>query len=289
MSDLFKATSPFLVLLLGCAPGATRAPEPAAAAGGPVLAYQATASPFSYSAADTGAVSMEIPGMGPLTVNAGLTATAEISMERVDGALRAHVRLTGISGYTQNPTTGTVTVDDRGLPSDPAILTLTPGGRVTAEQLPQIGRALQQVTGASSLVRSFFVSLPGGMARPGATWVDTVTVHDDLGALTTTVRSVIRSTYRGDTIVSGRTFAAIDAALELSVLVRGDAGGAAIEQRLEGTGRDRILWDAARQVLVAREQEVGTIGWMAIAGTGMNDIPVTQQGRLVVRLRDDLR
>lgn len=283
-----NATLILATTLLGCAPGAS--PGPAATAPGPAavtLAYAAQPAPLTYVATDSGHVRIDIPGMGPMDVVFDLNATSRLALAKAaDGGLDATLTITALNGQMSNPQTGTSGVDNSAIPRDPARLTLTSAGRLTRVSLPELGRSLREVTTASTLFHDVFIRLPETAVRPGATWVDTVDITDQLGALSMTQRQEIRSTYAGDTVVAGRRLARITATTAITISASGDAGGMQIEQRLVGQGTHTALWDAARGRLVERRFESNATGSMTVVGAQLGDIPVTQQARSTVRLQE---
>jgi hypothetical protein len=185
----------------------------------------------------------------------------------------------------QNPQSGTTTVDNTLIPTEPGRLGITTAGKITSARLPELSRTLREVTTASSLYRGLFVRLPEAAVRPGSTWRDTVEIADQLGSLSTKQRHELSWTYAGDTVVGGRKLARLVATMNTTTNVAGDAGGMQIEQRLTGTGTQTVLWDVARGAMFERLLESNSIGTMTVAGAGIGDIPLTQRITSSARLR----
>jgi hypothetical protein len=227
---------------------------------------------------------MDIPGMGPMDVGFGLTATSQVTFASAPDGLDATVTISSLSGHMQNPQSGTTTVDNTLIPRDPGRLTIKQTGEITSAKLPELGRSLREVTTASALYRGLLVRLPAQPVRPGGSWVDTVEIADQLGSLSTRQRHEMSWTYIGDTVVAGRKLASLQARVATTTTVAGDAGGMQIEQRLTGTGTQSVLWDAARGAMIERRMESSSIGTMTVVGAGMGDIPLTQRILSTARL-----
>ena len=288
MSSIRNATLLLAGALLACAPGAGSAPdaEPDAAGGPVTLAYAAQRTPLTYEATDSGSVRMEIPQMGAMDIVFDLSTTSQLALTRAGDALEGTVTLAQLKGQMYNPQAGTTAVDNSVLPKDPARFTLSRAGDLVRSSLPELSRNLREVTTATTLFYDQFVRLPHGPVRPGAVWVDTVEVNDQMATLSMAQRHEIRSTYAGDTVVAGRRLAHIVATSAITMRLAGDANGMQIEQRLVGDGKQSVLWDAARGILVERRFENTASGSMTIAGAGIGDIPVTQRSRSTTRLKE---
>lgn len=286
MITMRKTTLLLAATVLGCAPGAGTNQPRGASPAAVLLAYAPQASPLTYVTVDSGNVRMEIPQMGPMDVAFNLSATSRLALASGSDGLDATINLTELSGQMSNPQTGTTGVDNTMIPRDPARVSVTRAGGITRTAFPELSRSLRDVTTAATLFRTLFVRLPAGAVRPGATWVDTVDVSDQLGGLNMTQRHELHSTYVGDTVIAGRRLARIDATSNITMSVTGDANGMQIEQRLIGAGRQSVLWDAARGALVERRFENNATGSMTVVGAGIGDIPMTQRSRTVTRLRE---
>jgi hypothetical protein len=296
MNSLCKATLLLTIAALGCAPRATTVPgEGGPAAEGeasrrpaaPVqLAYAPQATPLTYVSLDSGAIRMEIPGMGPMDVGFGLSATSQLALASAADGLEATVTITSLSGHMQNPQTGTTAADNTVIPRDPGRLTIKTTGEITSARLPELSRTLREVTTPSALYRGLFVRLPRNQVAPGATWMDTVEIVDQLGTLSTKQRHEYQWTYVGDTVIGGRRLVRLEAAVATTTTVAGDAGGMQIEQRLAGPGTQSVLWDPARGAMIERRFDNSSTGTMTVVGAGIGDIPVTQRVRSVARLKE---
>jgi len=282
-----QATLLLAAAALGCAHGAsTTRPGEAGPNGEVMLAYAAQATPLTYVSTDSSRLRLDIPGMGPLDVTYSLGTTRQLSLATAGSALDASVKVTELSGRMDNPQTGATAIDNSVIPTEPARLTVLRAGDITGAEFPELSRSLREVTTSTMLYRSLFVRLPEGAVRPGASWVDTVAISDRLATMELRQSQEQHSTYVGDTVVGGRRLARISTAVTATINVTGDAGGMQIEQHMTGSGTQSVLWDAARGVLVERIDEGTASGTMTVVGAGIGDIPLTQQVRTVVRLKE---
>lgn len=257
-------------LLSACAGGAPEAAQPAPQA---ALAHEMpTTMPLTYTSSDSMTFDIEMgPGqtmeqtMGQSSrvtlsfapaAGSALTVTADVS--------EAAMYMGNMMGRQEIPgdaLTGTYT------------FTLVPTGEVEMLESPDLPEEAQQLMGEDRF-RDFFPRLPGRAVQPGQTWVDTVTAESETEVGTTTNRSIITSTFRGDTTVNGRTLWVVDAVKDVSVELVGETQGMEIRQELAGSATETIWWDPVRRLMLSSVSTGTMSGSLSMPAAGMTDIPV---------------
>ncbi|HEX6361510.1 MAG TPA: hypothetical protein VFZ93_01030 [Albitalea sp.] len=274
------------VLLLGCAActtaGGTGRPE---AGDAPRLAW-GVARPegaVRYIVADTGALTMSIPGMGEAPVDIRSEVTADLAFERErEGGLRVTATVTALSGSFASPAGAPITAGPQDVPP-PAVLRVSPQGVVTLADDVRFAGALAQVTSPGALYRSFFVRLPADVVSRGSTWTDTVRTAEEQAGMTSRMTQVVRSTWARDTVLDGRPVIVITSDITTEIELSGSNQGVEVEQRMSGSSSAVALWDPAQGVLVERTERGTSSGSADLPGLNMNGIPVNASSRQVVR------
>jgi hypothetical protein len=268
------------VIVVACARPALEGPAKSApGAASALFAYDVpAANPAVYESADSTRFTIEIGPMQEYEVNVTSSGAAELRFEPAGPDLRVTLRLLRFSGRyePQDESVITAGVDDvRGA----YVVRLTRGGKVEVEQSPEVSREFQQIAGWSSLVRSYFVPLPGRVVERGATWTDTIVSREEMEALVGEFRAVVTSTWSRDTVVSGRVLGVIDSNAETTLKVEGDVQGMSFVQRLSGQTKMVTLWDAERRLLVDRREHAELTGTIDLPGVGILDAPLRVEVR----------
>jgi hypothetical protein len=264
---------------LACAGGAGPG-----AAGGHRLAYDVPdPNPAVYTFSDTTEFSIHAGPIGVMRVLSAQSGVAEIAFRRSGGGIEATVRVPSYAGRFENPDQGVTSADETDIRGAWTVR-LDPGDPPDVVTTPSLTPRGRQVAGGESLVRPLFAHLPGRGAAPGGSWVDTVAVTEDVGGAVSRARTVITSTLVGDTVIAGRRLLLIRTSSATAVEVDGTSGGVEIRQRIGGTMRGTVLWDAARSVLVERSERGELEGVLELQGADVG-LPVEATVRRSVSLR----
>ncbi len=274
-------TGAALLLFGACA--ACVAPSAAPAPRG--LAYaEPDPNPVLYTFSDSATFIMDAPGYGAMEVETAQHGTAELRFASAAEGFRVRVRFPSFEGSFRNVAQGVSRTNASDIGGAVGVgLSVT--GEVTVVDTPSVSPALLDVVGPESLVRPFFVRLPGRTVEAGAVWVDTVRTSEEVAGTVSRGTSVVTSRLVGDTVVGDRRLLRITTATETSVEVSGVSGGVDIEQVLRGTVSGEVLWDGAAHLLVERAEQGELSGTLEMPGTGVEPIPVSARVRRRVSLR----
>ena len=270
-------------LLSGCAaaPSGT-APAPA----GTTLGYLATAPvTVTYAFADSSAFHIQGGAIGDIRATISGTGTAEATYAPKGTDVELRLRLTDFSGtFTNSAMGGSTTVTEADVQGD-AVMTLTPAGVLTVNQLPQSSRSAQAVGVGAGFFRRFTVRLPAQRVVLGASWVDTVSATEDASGTRASVQDIVHATWARDTIVNGRTLSVITHSTQRTLEVAGTTDGVEIAQKLTGTATGYTLWDAARNIIAERFESTDLSGTFDLPAMGITGLPVTARGTGRITLR----
>lgn len=240
--------------------------------------------PATYAFSDTATFAIQAPGYGAMEVESAREGTAEVHFRRTYGGYHAQVRFPRFRGTFRSAARDTSHSSESDI-DGPVGLEVSFGGAIVVVDTPSLGTALLEVAGPESLVRPFFLRLPGRSVGPGARWVDTVRTSEQSAGTVSTGTSRVTYTLLGDTVFAGQRLLRIRTESVTSVEMNGVSGGVEIEQRLEGTLQGRVLWDDRANVLVDR-WEVGELsGTLGMPGAGVSPMPVSATLRRRVTLR----
>jgi hypothetical protein len=280
-----SAAAILLALPLAACGGGTPAPAPEPPApDAPAFAYRMPATdPLVYQQVDSGGFTMQMQGVGNIDVSIAANVTAELDFAPQGEALQVTVSVTDLSGSFINSMAPAIGVDNQHRPA-PATLRIEPTGDVTIVERPVFSEQLAQVITPDGLYRSFFIRLPGGEARRGDAWTDTIRISEAEGGMQVNTTSIVRSVWARDTTVGGRTLAVITASLENVLSVSGNSQGVEVVQNLRGTSSAVSLWDPQAAVLVERRETGQATGTTDLPGMGLNGIPVTARNVQLIRL-----
>lgn len=274
---LSGALLPAVLLASGCGAGAgALAPRG--------LAYDLPdPNPATYTFTDSTRFSIETPGAGELGVSTSWEGVAELDFHASPAGHRVVVRFPRFRGTFENAAQGADTADAGGI-GGPFVVELGPRGDVVVVDTPSLDPLILDITGPAALVRPFFAHLPGRQVERGATWTDTVVTRQESAGRVTRATTVLTSTLLGDTAVDGRTLLRIRTRSAYDLEMTGVSGGVAVEQRMRGVLRGRVLWDPARSLLYERVEEGELSGALSMPETGATPMPV----RAVMRRRISL-
>lgn len=268
------------VIAVACARPALEGPvKEAPGAASALFSYDVpAANPAVYESGDSTRFTIELGPMQEYEVNVTSSGAAELRFEPAGPDLRVTLRFLRFSGRYEPQGENAITAgldDVRGA----YVVRLTRGGKVEIEQSPEVSREFQQIAGWSSLVRSYFVPLPGRAVERGATWTDTITSREEMEGMVGEFRAVVTSTWSRDTVLSGRVLRVIDSNAETTLTIEGDVQGTSFVQRLSGPTKTITLWDAERRVLVDRREHGQLTGTIDLPGVGIQDAPIRVEVR----------
>jgi hypothetical protein len=270
-------TAGALLVLAACGGVGAPAPQPV------ILAYQVPDSiRVSYEFGDTASFTIETGAMGDMEVSTDRSGTAAIRFGAADQGVLAYVRFPRFHASFRNPAQGSVSADESAIGGSFTVA-VAPRGTVEVVDSPSLDSLLLDIAGPMSLVRPFFVQLPGG--PPEDRWVDTVTTVEEVGDTRTRTRTVVTSSLVGDTMVAGRRLLHIRTRAESSLEVTGSSGGMELEQRLDGVTTGIVLWDPVAGLLVERAESGDLEGTLELPGAGVPAFPVRGHLTRTVRLR----
>jgi hypothetical protein len=270
------------LLAAACSSSGPGSPVP----GGAALAYATpTSSPLSYAIADTAVVTMDIMG-NPVEVNVQNRADVALSLERAADGLSGTLTFESLAGEVNSSMGAGVSLGDADKPG-PTAFTVDRRGVVKVTNGPDLSGALAQVLGSSieNLVQRMFLRLPGSVVAPGTSWVDTVSITEEVAGMSTSGRSIVTSTLRGDTTVAGARLLVIDSKIDATQQVSGNNQGVEVRQNVSGTGTAVTFWDPVRGATVEQTEQSVLTGTMELPAMGMSGLPVNVRSRQSIRLR----
>lgn len=274
-----------LVSVLGLACASSGQPGASSARASNALAYSMPqTNPLTYVAADSAQISMDVAGTS-VQVAVQAESTMQLQFAAAAGGMSATLTFLTLSGQFTNSMGPSTSIGDADKPG-PTRLSVSPRGEIEILERPPLTAAFQQVLGSEGMFQRLFTRLPGRPISVGDEWVDTVTINDEASGMTNTVHMVIRSTLAGDTTVSGRQFRLIRSEASANTVVAGNVEGMEIRQNLTGTINSTSLWDPARGILVERTETQSSSGTMDMPTMNLSGIPVSANGRSVLRLRN---
>ena len=260
------AMVPFLLAACASAPPAPPPPPPEPLAYGVGVPGSAT-----YVVADTTHFDAQ---MAQTDIAVRASVALDFAADTA-GALRVTGNVTDLDGrFTNSATGGTMSADESGVRGEFRMV-VTREGEIRDFSRPDMTPVVQQVTRSGDLLRSLFLRVPGRAVPRGFAWTDTIAAEESSEGTTTRTRSVVTSTWTGDTIVGGRTLRVIESTSQNTIDLTGSVQGTSIRQHLEGATTARSLWDAARGLLV----------WRRSAGTLTGSMELPQVGSLPVRVQ----
>jgi len=273
------AASILLVLVLSACAG----PGGVAPSGG--LMYRLTEpSTATYVTESTSNINIDAGAMGSLDMRATRDATLVVSFSPEADGVEVTARYESLSASMTQPMGGSQTASERDVQGD-LVFNLDRKGKPTVVSLPTTRAVAEQLVDPLSVVHEMFPRLPGGMARPGATWIDTIQYETRTSQGDASSNVVMTYTLQGDTVVDGASLVRIT--YEGRANVRGSAmtEGMQVFQSLSGTVSGALLWDPVRSLLVADEGTQDMTGSVEVPGAGMPPMPLSMRGNSSVRLQ----
>lgn len=243
-----------------------------------------TENPATYAFTASTAFSIDAGPIGTMRVGSEQTGLAELSFRPDPAGVESTIRIIEYAGRFENPNQGALDVDESDIGGSWTVR-VDNRGRVEVVDAPRISGPAADLAAEQNMIRPFFPLLPGGVAEPGATWLDTVTTNERTGRTTSRWRSVIRSTLAGDTVIDGRWLVVVRTESATTMEIEGSSGGLEVIQRLAGTTLGTILWDPAAALLVTRTEGGEMEGTLELPGTGFPGLPVSGTVRRTVSLQ----
>lgn len=268
-----------LLVLSACA----AAPRPGDVGAHPLRYEVPTTNPTTYAFTAATAFSIDAGPIGTMTAGSEQAGLAELVFRRDDPGVESTIRILEYAGRFENPNQGALEVDESDIGGSWTVR-VDERGRLEMVDAPRLSGAAADLAAQENMIRPLFALLPGGVADPGATWLDTVTTNERTRRTTTRWRSVIRSTLTGDTVVDGRWLVVIRTEAATTIEIEGSSGGVEVIQRLAGTTLGTILWDPVAALLVARTDGGEMEGTLELPGTGFGGLPVSGTVRRTVSL-----
>lgn len=260
-----------VALLSACAGGAPEADQPT-----PQVALgheMPTTMPLTYTSSDSMSFDIEMGPGQTMEQTMGQSSRVTLSFAPTTGsALTVTADVSEAEMYMANSMMGRQDMPGDAL-TGTYTFTLSPSGDVQMLESPELPEEARQLMGEDRF-REFFPHLPAEAVQPGQTWVDTVTAEAETEVGTTTNRSIITSTFRGDTTVNGRLLWVVEADKEISVDMVGETQGMEIRQELTGSATETIWWDPLRRLMQSSVSTGTMSGSFSMPAAGMSEIPV---------------
>ncbi|HET9439974.1 MAG TPA: hypothetical protein VFO52_07370 [Longimicrobiales bacterium] len=273
------------LLVAGCATAPpAAAPRPA---GGTILAYRAAApATLTYDFADSSNFTITGGAIGDIRASMGSRGTAEVVVGAKDSTnVEMRMRITELQGTASNSAMGGTTNVTKADVTGEAVLTVSPRGVLTVNQVPTASRAAQQTGIGPSFFRRFTLRLPSTAVARGSSWTDTVNTSEESAGIRSSVNDVVTATWARDTTVNGKTLHVITHATQRTLNVTGTSEGVEIAQKLSGSASGYTLWDAQRSVVVERFENTELSGTFDLPAMGLSGLPVTAKGSGRITLR----
>ncbi len=189
-----------------------------------------------------------------------------------------------LSASMTQPMGGAQRATERDIDGD-LTFTLDRTGKPTVVSLPTTRAAAEQLVDPMGVVHEMFPRLPGGVVRPGDTWMDTIQYQTRTSQGDQSFNGVVTYTLQGDSLVEGSALLRIT--YEGTADVRGTAmtEGMQVLQSLSGTISGAVLWDPVRSLMVADEGSQDLRGSVEVPGMGMPPMSMSMRGTSSTRLQ----
>lgn len=271
----------FWMLAIATLPACATVPSgPAVTAPAGALFTYAVPSPatLNYAFADSSGFNVQGGAIGDVRVSIATSGTAAVTYMQKGSELEATIRIADLAGSVMNSAMGsTVTATEADVQGN-AVVTVTARGVTTVAAVPRLNAAAQQLGLGGSFFRRFFARLPAGRVLPGSTWIDTLTVTEDVAGTKVDATDVVTSTFARDTVINGRTLALITTDTQRRVDASGTSQGVEVVQHLTGTATGKTLWDPERNLAVERTESSQLSGTFNLPQMGVTGLPVTASG-----------
>lgn len=261
--------SPVLVvtaLAAACAtPGAPAPEEP--------LAYGAGAASAGYEIADTMVLDVNTP-LGALEVVSGAAVTMALAFAPDPQGVRVTGTVERLEATMTNPMGPAETA---GLEDVSGVLEVVVGryGVVHVASFPEVSGALATASSFPALAHLLFPRLAEGVADPGSTWTDSVTMSAE-GEVDLTSTTVSTYTLAGDTLADGRTLLRISVAADVAIELEGEQQGTVISQTVEGSVTGFVLWDPGPRLVAFARFEGELEGDLTMPGVPPMPVGITR-------------
>ncbi len=273
------ASVPLLLVLGACAGPAGVAPS------GGLMYWLPEPLTAVYLTESTSNFNIDAGAMGSFGMRATREATMDVSFEPGTEGVEVTARYRSLSASMTQPMGGAQRATERDMDGD-LVFTLDRTGKRTIVSLPTTRAAAAQLVDPTGMAHEMFPRLPGGVVRPGATWVDTIQYETRTSQGDQSFNGVVTYTLQGDTLVEGSALLRIT--YEGTADVRGTAmtEGMQVLQALSGTFSGAVLWDPVRSLMVADEGTQDMRGSVDIPGAGMPPMPMSMRGASSTRLQE---
>lgn len=193
--------------------------------------------------------------IGDMTINANMRSIVDLDISAADVGVRMKAQLKEFTGSVETPmgnmpvptqATNTSTefnVGIKGMDLKKSFEDAKKAG------LPS-GGDMQSLLGRTRESAPLLV-LPGKELNLRETWTDTLTANETIEGLVINVQMVVRGTYERDTVVAGRTLNILAIQTVTSMKSNGILQGMQMDQTVNTTASDHVLWDSDHHALVS--------------------------------------
>jgi hypothetical protein len=237
-----------------------------------------------YIAESSQDIAIDAGAMGSMNMTAN--SEAELAMAFATGVDGVQVTTTfqKVSASMTQPMGGAQTASESDI-DGPLVFTMDKTGKGTLVSAPEVKGAAEQLISPASFVYEFFPRLPGGAARPGDMWTDTIQYEISMSQGDVSSKSVLTYTLVGDTVVDGMTLLHVTYEGDAEAVGTGQTEGMEIIQAFSGDVVGMFLWDPARSLMVSGESSQDLDGTVEVPAAGMPPMPMTISGSGTVHLQ----
>jgi len=228
-------------------------------------------------------ISLDVPGMGPMTIQGASTATLALTFAPAEGGVQVTAAFDELTASMDQPM-APLSATESDIVGE-LVFVMDERGRGTVVSLPELRGSAEQLANPAGLVHSFFPRLPGGTAAPGETWTDTIKFDLQTSTADASTQSILTYTLVGDTVVDGADLLYVTYEGEMEAVTQADNQGMEMIQSFSGDVTGMFLWDPARGLMVFSESDEDLEGTTEIPAAGMAPIPMTVRGTGWVRLQ----
>jgi hypothetical protein len=208
--------------------------------------------PEKVSYTSTDSINVVIGGLptGNMTTTGYTNTSVDVAFTPAGDSVRLRSQVTAIGGQMETPM-GVMPVEVP-LPEPTEMMIGPKGMRLDPDFGGMSERSMQDLMGMAQNSALPLVALPGRALERGESWTDTLRTKGDVGELNIDMQVIVRGTYARDTVVDGRTLNVIAYDNTMTMKSSGTYQGMAVEQAMEVTSDEAVLWDSARHHVVSR-------------------------------------
>lgn len=238
---------------------------------------------LTYVSADTMKMVMAGMPMGDMNMGSIMRAVTEFRIAPHDGGVEVTPNVTERTGSISTP------MGDMPMPGStgelPAFVVRTTGPSpeemMTAGSVGGMDPAA--VMGAAQSF-AVFTLLPGGEVALGGTWTDTVSADISEDGVTGKAHAVVTGTYAADTTVNGRRLNVLRIETRSEVTVNGETQGMTVQQTMESTANETVLWDPALRMPYRKESST-VMNSRSTVGPQKMQVNMSGETRSVIQLQ----